>query len=158
VNFDVCPESHAKLFDYLAARFGIGDWHIDDERQYHKYRMTEIAKIKAVCKKRRIEIEEIWLAGEYCIANDKPVLHWISLTKHIPDAKRQAAERRRVTQVVDLDDAIEEALRWERSFMGPGSADWISRLARAATGVREEVLAEWTLARGVGSSPSSSAG
>lgn len=137
---DVEPQTDAELFDFIHSLFGIGDFTEDDKKPWHRFRMTEIAKIKAIRKKRRISIDELAAVARYAGARGYVVTSTFDLLKHFPDAMR---ERRRNTKT-PLVLAVEAAIELEREY---GDPEWVDRLDRSSGAGRIDLLQEWRSTR-----------
>ena len=62
-----------EAFDIMAEKFGVGDY---DEWTatvpYWRWRMGEVAKIRAMMRRRRVSMQELVIAIEYAVAHRKP--------------------------------------------------------------------------------------
>ncbi len=137
----------ATVYDELHALFGAGEY-VGDGTDWHKYRMTEISKIKAYRSKRNTDPSDLVIAARWCRAHGIWIrAHW-QLYEHLQDALRDDRAGQAQEQVADLEDAIQKAIEIEASV--PDSP-WLDRLIRAAGKAREEVYGEWR--RGSSNSP-----
>ena len=137
------PTTSAELYDYLQRLFGIGEWDAllaADDEPWWKARAHEIVKIEAKRKRTKATVEELADAADYCKANGIVIHNAAWLYKHIADAKRHAAERRREEKVRELEDLIDEAIACERALP---SSDWLDRLVRARGPYRKQVYDSW---------------
>lgn len=136
------------VFDALQARFGIG-WYDDlvaNDPPYHRVRMTEIAKIKAMTKKRRLSWQD-WAVGIwYCDVAGIPVTASWEVVQQIDEgyAAMRAANRAReaAAEMFDVEDVMAEA--W-----AAGEHEFAVRLQRADPAHQRALMDEWR-ARGAG--------
>lgn len=129
--------AEGKLFDRLHQRFGIGTMLTEDEEPW-RMRAREIAKIRAMVKKRGVSLESLNETVDYLIATDKTITQSWELFSAVPDAKRWKREQPVVTPVRErLEAAATEAFE-----MGEG--DWVYRLTAASDDAAEYVLADWS--------------
>lgn len=133
------PQTDAELFDMLHGLFGIGDFDEDDERPWHRFRITEISKIKAMRTKRHISLADFALAARYAYRHRMKINNSWQLPPQILEARREA----KATAVSDLSQEIQAAIDAESSSGRPDSEWWVERLMRAAGPYRREVLDEW---------------
>lgn len=137
------PATDAELYDHVQRLFGIGEWDAllaGEDDPWWKARGHEIAKIGARRKKLKVSVQELADAADYCKANGIVIHNVAWLYRHINDAKRFAAERRREAQLRELEDLIDEAIACERALP---SSDWLDRLVRARGPYRREVYQAW---------------
>ena len=134
------PTTDAELFDMLHGLLGIGDF--DESVPWFKFRMTEIRKLTAMRKKRRITVKQMAMAGKYCYRHRVAVRESWELRAFIVPAAREAAS----TRVSELAQEIRSAVENERSRPDPSTA-WIGRLLRARGDYRREVLTQWAKER-----------
>jgi hypothetical protein len=131
------PKTEAALYDLLQQRFGIGSW---DEATakvpFYRARMTEISKLKAMMKRRRVRIEEIVLAADYASARQIPIRETWQIFELVPDALKDQRMNGRADIEERLQKAAEEA-------MALGRQDWAVRLYNTDRRSGEAVLAEW---------------
>jgi len=136
------PTTDAQLFDMLHGLLGIGDFDDSGDVFWFKFRMTEIQKLKAMRRKRKLSLKQMAMAGRYCYRHRITVRHsWEVCTFILPAAKEAAGNR-----VSEVGQQIRDAVENERSRPEP-DAEWIARLLRARGDYRREVLAEWMEAR-----------
>lgn len=134
------PTTDGQLFDMLHGLLGIGDF--DESVPWFQFRMTEIQKLKAMRRKRKLSLKAIAMAGRYCYRRRITVRHSWEVCTFIVPAAREAASQR----VSEVAQQIRDAVENERSRPDP-DADWIARLLRARGDYRHEVLAKWAKAR-----------
>ena len=127
----------------LHGLLGVGDYDDSGDVLWFKFRMTEIAKIKALRRKRRISIDEFAQAARFCYRRRIPVRHTWEVCGFIDAAKKEA----RKSQPSAVAQTIEVALANERSRPDTDE-QWVARLLRARGPARSEVLKEWVKARG----------
>jgi len=139
---EVQPKSDAALFDMLHSLFGIGNFD-EDAVQWFQFRMREIAKLKAIRKRRSITLADYAMTARYCQRHQEQVKESWQLCGFIADAKREA---RRIA-VPELSQEIHAALEAERALPGPDSATWIERLLLTRGPFRRDVLDEWKQSR-----------
>lgn len=132
------PANDAQLFDMLHSLFGIGDYD-DSKQQWFEFRMKEIAKLKAIRRRRQVLIGSLALAARYCVYNKISISESYELCQHIDDARRDARRR----AVPEITAEIARAVQAERRRHGADSKEWIDRLLRARGSYRREVLDEW---------------
>ena len=140
------PKNDAELFDLIHTYFGVGDWDADLDgsvRPWHKVRMAEIAKLKAIRKKRRFTLPDFTMLVEFCHRQRLPVRTTFALLEHWPDAVRDRAANARS----QLDVEVERALEIERHR--PDGAEWVERFLRAQGGGRVALLQRWREERDV---------
>lgn len=131
------PATDAQLYDYIHALFGVGDWMDADGRPWHKARMVEIAKIKAIRKKRRFSIADLVMLADHCYRRRRPIRQTFDLLQWWPDAVRERTANAR--SQVDIE--IERALEIERAR--PDGGEWVDRFLLAQGGGRQIVLNRW---------------
>jgi len=136
------PKNDAQLFDMLHSLFGIGDFD-EDGVPWFRFRMTEIAKLKAIRKRRSITLADFAMTARYCHRHHEQVKESWQLCGFIADAKREA---RRIA-VPELSQEIHAALDLERALPGPDSSTWIERLLLTRGPFRRDVLDEWKQSR-----------
>jgi DNA-binding FadR family transcriptional regulator len=127
------------MVDKLHELFGIGE--ADDiaaSLPWHRDRMIQIAKLKAMLKSRRASLTEVNIAADYAYTHGKPIHEVWQVFALIPEAmKARFQNARRQTEGVkyaEIEAAIEEAI-------DQGESEWAERLMRAHN--PGEVLAEW---------------
>lgn len=133
---DMQPRTDAQLFDMLFGLFGIGDYTPGDERPWHRFRMVEISKIKALRRKRRITIDQLTLTARWCYRRRIHITSAFGLTEHIGEALR---ERTLATRHA-LDERMAAAADRARDL---GEADWAQRLLLAQGAYRQPLLDAW---------------
>lgn len=135
------PKDDAALCDMLHGLFGIGDWMDGDSKPWYRARGIEIAKIKAMRRKRGLRIPELVLTARYCYRLQIPIRAPWELVKHIQDARKEQV----ATAVSDLSAQVQAAIEWEQTQSEQGT-DWVGRLLRAQGSYRRDVLEEWKAA------------
>lgn len=133
------PKTPAAMWDRLHEWFGIGTY---DEalsaRPWHRERMVEISKLKALLKSRRASLAEVNIAAEYARRHHQPIQHTWQVFALIPEAMRErfrhATQARREAAGDELGAAITEALE-------AGEYEWAERLMRAQD--PDAVVAAW---------------
>lgn len=133
------PSTPAKMVDKLHDLFGIGDSDdIAGDLPWHRDRMIQIAKLKAMLKSRRASLAEVNIAADYAHAHGKPIHQVWQVFALIPEAMRaRFQDVRRDAEGVkheEIQAAIDEAL-------ASGETEWAERLMRAHN--PGEVLAAW---------------
>lgn len=132
-------QTPATVFDQLHAWFGIGSYdEATSKIPWHRARIVEIAKLKALLKSRRASLAEVLIAAEYARAQHRVIHETWQVFALIPEAMRErfrdAATARREERRAELADAIAEATEL-------GETEWAHRLVRAQDS--DEVLAAW---------------
>ena len=135
------PANDAALFDMIHSLFGVGDF--DDSEPWYKFRLREIAKLRAIRKAHGISVAEMATTAVYCKRHGEVIKQTWQLRGFIADAKREA---RRIA-VPELSAEVSAALEQERALPGPDSATWIQRLLLTRGPFRRGVLDEWLNAR-----------
>lgn len=133
------PKTDAQLWDMLHSLLGVGNFDDSGSDPWFHFRMTEIAKLKAMRRKRRISLKELADVARYCVQHGERVDASWQLCGFMADAKREA---RRIA-VPELSKQVSEALACERTSPGPDSPTWIERLLLTRGPFRREVLDEW---------------
>lgn len=129
----------AELYDRLQGMFGIGDWdEATSEVPWWKFRNTEIAKLKAMMKRRGASVVQVLTAADYASTTSRPIRASYQLFELIPEAMRWRRERLAVTDTTDLDSAITEAI-------DAGEYEWADRLIRAQD--TQTVITQWRNSR-----------
>lgn len=141
--FDMHPTSDAEVFDMLHGLFGIGDYDQDDDRPWHKFRMVEISKIKAIRVKRRWSFGDFGEVARYCSQHNLPIGKAWDLLPHLGAAILE----RQVNARLHREDAIQEAAALELASGRPDSVEWAERLQLAVGHHREELYEEWVRTR-----------
>lgn len=133
------PSTPAEVFDMIHGLFGIGDYSEDDPDPWHRFRMVEISKIKAIQKKRRWTCAEFASAARYCHR------HGITITKtwDLLPFHGQAAIEDIQNARLRKEAALQEAVALERSVGWDDSSEWANRLELSSGRGREELLEEW---------------
>lgn len=133
-----------QLYDELHKMFGIGDYDdlVADSKPFHAARMTEIAKLKGMLKRRHCTVEEVHLAARYAQAQGKPISAAWQLFVLVPEALKYQRDQQRAERVerdarglaVAIDEAIEA-----------GEHEWAERLMRTPPNHPRagSVLEEW---------------
>jgi hypothetical protein len=137
------PKTDAQLFDMLHELFGIGNFDESGSVPWFRFRITEIAKLKAIRKRRSITLADFAMTARYCQRHQEQVKESWQVCGFIADAKREA---RRIA-VPELSQEIHTALEIERALPGPDSATWVERLLLTRGLFRREVLDEWKQSR-----------
>jgi hypothetical protein len=137
------PKSDAELFDMLHEIFGIGDFDETGAVPWFRFRIAEIAKLKAIRKRRSITLADYAMTARYCHRHGERVKESWQVCGFIADAKREA--RRIAVPALSLD--ISAALEAERALPGPDSAIWVERLLLTRGPFRRDVLNEWKQSR-----------
>jgi hypothetical protein len=137
------PKTDAELFDMLHSLFGIGNFDDSGAVPWWQFRIREIAKLKAIRKRRSITLADFAMSARYCHRHREQVKESWQLCGFIADAQREA---RRIA-VPALSREIHAALETERTLPGPDSAAWVERLLLTRGPFRREVLAEWKQSR-----------
>jgi len=140
---EVQPKTDAGLFDMLHSLFGVGDFDEAGTVPWFRFRMTEIAKLKAIRKHRSITLADFAMTARYCQRHQEQVKESWQLCGFIADAKREA---RRIA-VPELSQEVHAALEAERALPGPDSATWVERLLLTRGPFRRDVLNEWKQSR-----------
>jgi hypothetical protein len=140
---EVQPKTDAALFDMLHSLFGIGDFDEAGDVPWFRFRMTEIAKLKAIRKRRGITLADFAMTARYCQRHREQVKESWQLCGFIADAKREA---RRIA-VPELSQEVHAALEAERALPGPNSTYWVERLLLTRGPFRRDVLDGWKQSR-----------
>lgn len=135
------PSTHAELFDYLQANFGLGDWDDHDpDVAFWRWRLTGIAKLKAQLTSRQRSVADVVAAAEYAKAHRRGVPHLRALLDLVPEARRWLRQRARQAGADTVAQAAADALAL-------GEAGWHQRLIRARGAYRTQVLDAWNVHR-----------
>lgn len=137
------PKTDAQLFDMLHSLFGIGNFDESGAVPWFRFRITEIAKLGAIRKRRSITLADYAMTARYCHQHGEQVKESWQVCGFIADAKREA---RRIA-VPELSQEIHAALEVERTLPGPDSAMWVERLLLTRGLFRRNVLDEWKQSR-----------
>lgn len=130
----------ATVFDTLHRLFGAGEFTGPDS-EWHRWRMREIAKIKAYRIKRNVDPFELVEAAHYCRRHEIWIkAHW-QLYEHLPAVSKARVAKVHAEREADLDTRMDAAIAQEAA--NPDSP-WLNRLIRAAGPAREEVYEAWT--------------
>lgn len=131
------PTNPGALYDLLQERFGIGSYDESiDKRPWFKVRMTEVAKVTALLRRRGVTIQEVVLAADYAKKHRKPITAAWQVFDLVPEALR-AAKKRGPNEVREqLTAAAAEA-------MAMGRDDWSQRLYMADIHSGPNVLDLW---------------
>lgn len=140
---DMHPTTDAEVFDMLHDMFGIGDYNEDDDRPWHKARMVEIAKIKAIRTKRRWSFGDFAMVARYCYTQSIPVRKAWDLLQHHGPARLAAVNNERLQR----EERVQEAVSLELRAGLADADDWAGRLARATGRGRDELFLEWESTR-----------
>lgn len=133
------PINDGALFDMLHGLFGVGDFNDSTEGQYwFKHRVREIAKIKAIRKRRSITVYDFALAARYCFNHQLPIHESYQVCAYVLDAKRE----RRLRLVSSVAQEVAKAVEIERAKAEPDQ-QMIDKLLRARAAGRQVVLDEW---------------
>jgi hypothetical protein len=137
------PTGDGALFDMLHSLFGIGDFDEAGSVPWFRFRIVEIAKLRAIRKRRSITLADFAMTARYCHRHHEQVKESWQVCGFIADAKREA---RRIA-VPELSQEIHAALEIERALPGPDSATWVERLLLTRGLFRRDVLNEWKQSR-----------
>lgn len=129
----------ASVFDALHRLFGAPAF-TGEESEWIKWRMREIAKIKAYRTKRNVDPFELVEAAHYCRRRDIWIkAHW-ELYQYLPEVTKERLGKAKAERAADLENAIQAAIATEAEI--PDSP-WLDRLIRAAGPARQEVYEAW---------------
>lgn len=132
------------LYDWLQEQFGIGTYDPGSTDQaYWEYRVLEVTKLKAMIRRRRTSVEELFMAAEYAKAQRIHVRAPFELLGYIAPAKRALRHPRHQDGREALNLAVIEA-------QASGMDDWAVRLYNADPSVAADVLAEFEAAKSHG--------
>lgn len=141
--YDMHPTTDTEVFEMLHGLFGIGDYNADDAKPWHKFRMVEVSKIKAIRTKRRWTFGDFAEVARYCSRQNIAIKRTFDLLAHhgaaMLEVSRNARQRR--------EDVFQEAVDLELAAGLPDSLEWAERLQLAAGRHREELLEEWRQTR-----------
>jgi hypothetical protein len=140
---DMHPTSDAEVFEMLHGLFGIGDYNEDDPIPWHKARMVEIAKIKAIRTKRRWSFGDFAMVAVYCYHQSIRITKAWDLLQHHGKARLAQVNSDRLRR----ESRAQDAAALELQVGLPDSEEWAGRLSRATGRGREELLAEWESTR-----------
>lgn len=142
--YDVEPTSAPEVFDMIHGLFGIGDFDPDmDSDPWYRFRLTEIAKIKSIAKKRRWTWAEFAMVARYCSRHDIRVSRTWDLLAHWGPAKAEE----RTLDLQRREAEVRDAIATERASGLPDSEEWAVRLELSTGRGREELLEEWKAGR-----------
>lgn len=131
------PKTPGELYDLLQEQFGIGDY---DERTsdvpWYKARLTEIAKLKGMLKRRNATPRQMTIAAWYARERHLPIAASWQLFDLIPEAMKAHRTATSVPAHDVIGSAIDEALK-------AGETAWAERLARVTGEDAAVVLQEW---------------
>lgn len=137
------PKTDPELFDLIHLMFGIGDFdEALDSQRWFQFRTREIAKIKAIRRKRRLSIEDLTMLATYCHDRGMPIRGAFDLLEYWPAAVRHRTANARF----QIDEDITQAIQVERER--PDGGEWVDRLLRAQGQGREILLTRWRKLRG----------
>jgi hypothetical protein len=129
----------ATVFDTLHRLFGVGDFDGDDST-WPKWRMGQIARIKAYRLKHKVDPFELVEAAHYCRRRNVWIkAHW-ELYEHLPALNRERLQKAELARRADFEDAMADAIAIEADK--PDSL-WLGRLVRASGPARQEVYDAW---------------
>lgn len=135
------PHTESQLFDYLNEAFGVGNYDdVAESKPWYKVRSSEIGKLKKILRGRRLSVREVYLAGEYCRANQIPVKASQDIFRHIPAAlqawRRDLAAARKQDAATSVLVVIQEAY-------AVGQVTFAERLMRADELEQQRLVREW---------------
>ena len=139
------PKTDAELFDLIHKLFGVGDWDADldgPQKPWHKVRMTEIGKIKAIRRKRHYSIEDFAYLAQFCYQQHRRITKTFDLLEHWPDALRARTLNARSR----IDHEIQAALELEQQR--EDGREWVERFLLAQGAGRIAALNRWKQERG----------
>lgn len=140
---DIHPTTDAEVFEMLHGLFGIGDYDEDDEKPWHKVRMVEIAKIKAIRTKRHWSFGEFAMVARYAHANGHRITKAWDLLQHHGPARLDEINNARLHR----EGRAQAAAALELQVGLPDSDEWAGRLVRATGRARDDLLEEWESTR-----------
>lgn len=135
------PSTDAELYDLIHRLFGVGDWYENDATPWFKIRMTEIAKVKSIRKKRRLSISDVAMLADHCHRKRRRIRTTFDLLQYWPEAVRERSANERS----QIERDIERALEIERQR--PDGQEWVDRLLLAQGGGRQVLLNRWKTER-----------
>lgn len=127
------------LFDQLREWFGVGD-ELTEEEPTYRWRNRQVAKLRAMRRKRELHPDDIRAAAEWCRTHGQPIKAIWELFPHIPAALEARKAAQAAQEHSDIEEQISDAIAIEAA--APDSP-WLDRLIRAAGPAREEVFREW---------------
>lgn len=135
------PKTEGQLFDHLHRRFGWGDYdELYSDVPYWKWRQIEVTKIKRSLKARRIAVEDVYYATEYCWHHGIRIDAVTWLYQYIYPARSWFFARQRALAGESFDDEYEDAMR---TAYEQDDQVWVDRLSRAQGQARTEALEAW---------------
>lgn len=133
--------TEAELYDHLQRTFGIGDW---DEATatmpWWRFRANEIAKLKAMLKRRGATVEQVYAAAEYAQEEGRAVRATYQLFALIPEAMTARRNKARAADAARAAAEIEEAMA---EAMDEGNHEWVDRFLRVSPSEAAAVITEW---------------
>lgn len=136
------PTTWAQAHDLVREMFGIGTYDeiARPEPPFHRARMNEIARLKALGRQRRATPQQVGIAAWFAHRTGVHVRQSVRLFPLIPAAqvawnRALAEERARVAQEA-LGDLIEEAL-------AAGEGEWAERFIRASAAEVPSLIEKW---------------
>lgn len=142
---DMHPTTDTEVYEMLHAMFGIGDWEEGDVKPWHKVRMVEVAKIKAIRGKRHWTFGDFGMVARYChVRGVRITKAWDLLAYHGP-ARLEEINNARLRR----EEGAQAAAAMELAAALPDSQDWAGRLTRASGKARDDLLHEWETTRRV---------
>lgn len=136
----VTPQNATELFEFLQERFGVGDYDESSNLPYFRYRMNQVSRINSMCTKRRVSIEDLYVAAQYAAERRIVIRGPFDLLKHIAPAKRALRAPRGADAAAALIAAVQEANRL-------GMTDWAARLYATAPSAATDVLNDFEQAK-----------
>lgn len=138
---DVSGWNWKDLVEHLQQNYGIG---MDDGTlPYYKWRAREAAKVRNLCKSRRVDVTTVVRCAEYCRATNQNVESVGGLLSRLHEAA--IWDKARNSSLLEED--ISAAVAREQSLGDEDSERWINQLLRARPSKQEEVLDAWRMQR-----------
>lgn len=135
------PRNESALYDLMQERFGIGVWdEADPKVPYWKARGTEVAKLKAQMRRRKLTIEDLTIAVDYAYAEARPITGVWQLCDLVGVAKKARRDADRDAQRESL---VEEKNEAAAQAYARGDEGWAARLYAADTESAPVVLEQW---------------
>lgn len=136
------PESPAQLYDLLQELFGVGSYDAvaNPEPPYYASRMTEIAKIKAMLKRRRVTVGDVAAAAYWAHEQGRPIAATWQVFAAIPEAKRARAEANRQEAKFVQEDRRTAVVR---EAFDANEHMWAARLINASDREIDAVINQW---------------
>jgi phage terminase Nu1 subunit (DNA packaging protein) len=127
------------MIDKLHELFGIGTSDdIANDTPWHRDRMIQIAKLKALLKSRRASLAEVNIAADYAHETGKSPHEIWQVFALIPEAMKhrfaKATQRQVGAKHEEIHDAIDDAI-------AQGEDEWADRIMRASN--QTEALQQW---------------